>query len=48
MENIPLLAGTNMQLGISVMALDKQDNKNAVREIAIHITDTESFSMSDV
>ncbi len=47
-ENIPLLAGTNMQLGIGVMVLDRQDDKNCVREIAVHVTDSESFSMSDI
>ena len=48
MENIPSLAGNNMQLGIGIMVLDKQDDKNCIREIAVHMTDTESFSMNDV
>ncbi|MDR0453325.1 MAG: radical SAM protein [Deferribacteraceae bacterium] len=48
MEKIPLLAGNKMQIGVGVMALDRQDDKNCVREIAVHMTDTESFSMDDI
>jgi hypothetical protein len=48
LDDIPLLKGSNMQIGIVVMALDSVDGKACVREIAIHIADTESFSMDDV
>ena len=48
MGKIPLLAGNNMQIGISVLVQDWQDGKSVVREVAIHLTDADSFSMNDI
>jgi len=48
LEDILILAGSKIQIGISVMVHDKVDGKNCIREVAVHMTDTETFSMSDV
>ena len=48
-KDIPLLKGENMQLGISYMVFEIDEEKRGlIREIAIQLTDTESFEMSDL
>jgi pyruvate formate-lyase activating enzyme-like uncharacterized protein len=48
LSDIELLRGMNIELGVSVMIMDYDDKQRFVREVAVHYTDTESFSMDDV
>jgi pyruvate formate-lyase activating enzyme-like uncharacterized protein len=43
------LTGLNLDIGISSLILDRlEDNRLCLREVAVHKTDTESFSMQDI
>jgi pyruvate formate-lyase activating enzyme-like uncharacterized protein len=47
-SEISRLKGLNIELGISSMILDRQGEQLCVREVAVHKTDTESFSMEEI
>ncbi len=47
-QDISLLKGQNMELGISSLILDRNEEEVCVREVAVHRADTETFSMDDL